>query len=110
MTDEFRVIYSSAALDDLRAIYSYITYELKASQAATNQTNRIRKQVRSLNSMPGRYSKVDWEPWVSMGMHKLPVDNYVIFYLVDDEQQVVTIIRIFYGGREIKDLVQFENE
>ncbi len=106
MTDRFRVIYTPAALDDLRAIYSYIAYELKATQAAINQTNRIREQVRSLDSMPGRYNKVDWEPWASMGMHKLPVDNYVVYYLVEEEQQVVTIIRIFYGGRDVRGIIQ----
>lgn len=108
MTDKFCVIYSPSALDDLRAIYSYIAYELKSAQAAINQTNRIRKQVRSLDSMPRRYSKVDWDPWASMGMHKLPVDNYAIYYLVDDDSLVVTIIRIFYGGRDIKGIIQSE--
>ena len=110
MTDEFRVIYSPAAMDDLRAISSYFKYELKAPQATKNQTGRIRKQVRSLNSMQGRYSKVDWEPWASMGMHHLPVDNYVIYYSVDNEQQIVAIVRIFYGGRDIKGIVQSEIE
>lgn len=108
MTDVFKVIYAPAALDDLRTIYSYIAYELKAVQAAKNQTNRIRKQVRSLDSMPGRYSKVDWEPWTSMDMHKLPVDHYTVYYLVDDNQKIVTIVRIFYGGRDIKSIIQSE--
>lgn len=44
MTDSFCVIYTPAALDDLRAIFSYIAFDLKAEQAATNQTNRIRKR------------------------------------------------------------------
>ena len=56
--------------------------------------------------MPERYSLVDWEPWASMKMHKVPVGNYVIFYMVDDEQYVVTVTRIFYGGRNIEHIIQ----
>lgn len=109
MTDDFRVIYAPAALDDLRAFFSYIAYELMAEQVATNQVNRIRKQIRSLENMPERYSKVEWEPWASMDMHKLPVDNYVIYYSIDEEQQIVTIVRIFYGGRKVEDIINSEN-
>ena len=53
MTDSFRIMYSPAALDDLRAIFSYIAYELQAEQAATNQTKRIRKQIHGGRDVEG---------------------------------------------------------
>lgn len=110
MTDIFHITYSPAALDDLRSIFSYIAYELLATQAATNQTKRIRKHIRSLDTMPGRYGKVEWEPWASMNMHKLPVDNYIVFYLIDEEKMMVTIVRIFYSGRDIESIIQSNND
>ena len=110
MTDSFHVTYSPAALDDLRSIFSYIAYELLATQAAINQINRIRKQIRSLDTMPERYDKVDWEPWASMHMHKLPVDNYIVFYLIDKEKMTATIVRIFYGGRDIENIIHSNND
>lgn len=54
--------------------------------------------------MPSRNPVVDWEPWKSMGIHKVLVDNFVIFYTVADDNHIVTIIRIVYGGRDIKGL------
>ena len=39
-----------------------------------------------------------------MKMHKLPVDNYVVFYVVDEKKIVVKIVRIVYAGRNIEDL------
>ncbi len=69
------------------------------------QVKRIRKAVRSLESFPERHTIVEWEPWCSMEMHKVPVDNYIIFYLVDAEKQLVTIIRICYGGRDVEHIV-----
>jgi plasmid stabilization system protein ParE len=52
--------------------------------------------------MPERYTPVDWEPWASMGMRRLPVDRYVVYYLVDQAAQLVSVVRIVYGGRDIE--------
>lgn len=101
MSDTYQVIYSPEALDDIRKIYSYIAFELQVPDTALNQVNRIRKEVRSLDFMPMRYSIVDWEPWKNMQMHKLLVDNYIVFYLIDSNLYTVTIIRIVYGGQDI---------
>ena len=49
-----------------------------------------------------RYAIVDWEPWKSMKMHKIPVDNFIVFYIVDMNSMTVTVIRIVYGGRDIQ--------
>lgn len=102
MSDSYSVSYSPEAMDDLREIYSYIAFTLLVPETAEKQVNRIRKEVRSLGFMSSRYSLVDWEPWKSMGMHKVPVDNFVVYYTVDDDSHTVTVIRIFYGGREGK--------
>lgn len=102
MSDNYQIIYSPEALDDIRKIYSYIAYELQVPDTAINQVNRIRREIRSLDIMPMRYSIVDWEPWKSMQMHKVPVDNYVVYYLVNSNLYTVTVIRIVYGGQDIE--------
>lgn len=110
MSDAYSVIYSPEAKDDLREIYSYIAYDLQAPETAKGQVNRIRKEIRSLDFMPSRYAIVDWEPWKSMGMHRVPVDNFVVYYTVNDCSHTVTVIRIFYGGRDIEGIVQAERD
>lgn len=101
MSDAYSIIYSPEAMCDLREIYSHIAFTLLVPETAEKQVNRIRKEIRSLDFMPSRYSLVDWEPWKSMGMHKVPVDNFVVYYTVDDDSRTVTVIRIFYGGRDV---------
>ena len=86
MTDSYNVGYSVDALGDLRKIYSYIANELLVPETAAAQLGRIRKEVRSLDFMPARYTLVEWEPWHSMKMHQLPVDNFIVYYLVDDKE------------------------
>lgn len=110
MSDIYSVIYSSEAIDDLREIYLYIAFTLKALDTAEKQVNRIRKEIRSLDFMPSRYSLVDWEPWKSMGMHKVPVDNFVVYYTVNDSDSTVIVVRIFYGGRDVKNIVNSEQD
>lgn len=56
--------------------------------------------------MPERYVLVEWEPWHSMEVHKLPVDNFIIYYQVKAKENVVNVVRVFYGGRDIENIVK----
>ena len=111
MNDRYDVVYSPEALEDLRNIYSYIAFTLLAPGTAKGQVDRIKKEIRSLDFMPARNPIVNWEPWKSLRMHKVPVDNFVVFYTIDNNSSVVTIIRILYGGRDIANIAaNSENE
>ena len=37
-----------------------------------------------------------------MKMHQFPVDNFIVYYLVDEAKKMVTAVRIVYGGRDIE--------
>ena len=106
MSDHYRVTYSSTALEDLRDIYEYIRYILLAPIAAEHQILRIRKIIASLDIFPMRHMLVNEEPWKSKRIYKVPIDKYVVFYCVDDIMHVVSIVRIFYGGRNIENLME----
>ena len=41
-----------------------------------------------------------------MGIHKMSVDNYCAFYRVDEDAAAVTILRIFYTGRDIENIIK----
>ena len=56
MTDSYNVGYSVDALGDLREICSYIANELLVPETAAVQLGCIRKEVRSLDFMPTRYT------------------------------------------------------
>ena len=98
----YDVVYSAEARQDLRNIYEYIAYKLLVPEIAFGQVDRIMKEARSLEQMPMRYTRYEEEPWHSQGLRFLPVDNYLIFYLLDEITSVVNIIRIMYGGRDVK--------
>lgn len=110
MSKTYKVIYSPQALQDLTEIYEYIRFTLQARIAADNQSSRIRKMIRSLVTLPIRHTLVEWEPLVSMKIYKVPVDNYMVFYRIDDELTTVSIVRIFYSGRNIEELIKNVND
>lgn len=88
----------------------YISEELLAPDTAKRTVNKIRTVIRGLDVMPNRHIVVDWEPWLSMGMRKVVVDKYLAFYLVDDITCTVTVVRVFYGGRDIENIVLGEED
>ena len=89
------------AKQDLRSIFEYIAYELKSVQTAAGLLDRLDKEIASLNQMPERFRVYDKEPWRSRNLRIMPVEHYLVFYITDNENKTVTVIRIMYGGRDI---------
>lgn len=100
MSSAYTVRYAPQALDDLRDLYSYVAFSLKEPATAQKLVNRIRKAARSLDALPGRHPVVDWEPWQSMGMHRFTVENFLLFYLIDQSTRTVKLSFVLFmvGG------------
>ena len=98
----WKIVYTAGAKRDLKNIYEYIAYNLLVPETAARQTQRIMKEIRSLDNTPMRFRLYDEEPWHSAGLHFFPVDNYLVFYLPDESRKTVNIVRIMYGGRDIR--------
>ncbi len=106
MMDSYSIHYTYDALQDLEDIYDYISLELGAHGVAVAQIKRIRDEIRSLSAFPKRYKAVEWEPWSSQGMRQLPVDNFIIFYIVGEEMATIDVVRIIYGKRDIPNIIK----
>ncbi|MDE5649125.1 MAG: type II toxin-antitoxin system RelE/ParE family toxin [Oscillospiraceae bacterium] len=97
----YKIDISKQAQADLRGIYEYIAYNLLSPQSAERQLERLEEQIIGLNKMPMRFREYEREPWHSRGMRIMPVGNFVVMYIPNEEKCVVTIIRVMYGGRDI---------
>ena len=62
MSTTYNIIYSRQAFLDLSELYKYIRFTLQVPKTAEKQVNRIRKTIRSLSTMPMRYTLVGWKP------------------------------------------------
>ena len=101
MTTSYRIRYTKMATEDLRSIVRDIIWEKHAPETGRALGRRIRLQIKKLDTFPEGHEPVDWEPWASAGMHKLPVENYVVFYTIQEQPKTVSIYRILYGGRDL---------
>jgi toxin ParE1/3/4 len=98
----YNIIYTKEAEQDLVDIFEYIAKNLLVMETAKKQTKRIMRAIDGLNEMPMRHKLYEDEPWHSKGLRILPVDNYLVFYMVLEEGNTVAIVRIMYGGRNIE--------
>lgn len=110
MSESYKIIYSPQALDDLKRIYSYIAFSLKAAPTAKKLVNRIRNEIRTLYTMPERYAAFKLETWQHAGMRKLTIGNFVVIYTIDNSSRTVSIIRILYGGMDIDSILLESSE
>ena len=97
----WKILYTEQAQRDLDDIYGYIADVLLEPAVAKSLIGAIVKNIRTLNEMPMRCRLYDGEPWHSKGLRFLPVKNYIVFYLPNETDNTVTVVRIMFGGRDI---------
>lgn len=95
----YAVQITEEALSDMEALYSYIAVRLKAPENAMKQYNRIADAIVSLKQFPDRFAYVELEPEYSMGIHKMLVDHFVVFYVIDND--TVTVTDVLYGASDM---------
>jgi len=106
---EWKVIMSTESKLEVRGIYGYIAYTLLVPDTAVKQVRRILKAVKELANMPMKFPLYEKEPWRGRGLRRRPADNFVIFYLTNDKTKEVIVFHIFYGGRDIENILEKES-
>jgi len=97
---EYRVKLTDQAIEQMAETVRYISKVLLAPDVANQWASRIENEIASLHSMPGRYPLTEEEPWHSEGVHKMPIENFLAYYWVDDANGIVWVTAIVYGRRD----------
>jgi plasmid stabilization system protein ParE len=87
------------AEEDLDGIFDYIANTLEAPVAANRLMMRIEKAIQGLKDAPRIGPKCRDETLNKKGYRKLIVDNYIAFYLLNDEERAIVVMRVIYGRR-----------
>lgn len=82
--------------NDLTDIGNYITYELKNPLAALNILQGISKEIKSLEKFPKRNKLEQDTVFQNYNIRKVNHKEYKIYYLVDDENFIVYVVRIVH--------------
>ncbi len=97
--DKYNVLITDKALGDMNEIYTYIAEILKEPETAAKQYDRIADSIEKLNVFPYRIKVMDSEPERSWGLRQFRVDNYSVFYLIENKN--VIVIRVLYSMSDI---------
>ena len=96
---QYKVQITDKALADMEEIYNYIAIQLQAPENALGQYNRIAKAIEGLNMFPERIRLMESAQERAMGLRQLAVDNYSVFYVIEDER--VIVMRVLYSASDI---------
>ena len=101
----YDLVITDPAETDLTDIGLYIAQTLGSPIAFQNLLDELDNQILSLEQMPKRFPLVLNRRLAGLGIRSVPVKNYLVFYIVDDDAQSVIIIRVLYGKRDCASLI-----
>ncbi|MBQ2716471.1 MAG: type II toxin-antitoxin system RelE/ParE family toxin [Clostridia bacterium] len=102
---EYSVLIGRQAERDILEAVTYIQEILFQPESARRIYKAIKTQINMLSEMPQRFAVIAEEPYRSMGMRKASAENYLIFYLVNEKEKTVSIVRVLHNRREWTNLL-----
>ena len=97
---EYQVKLTDYAVEQMQNIARYISKVLQSPDTARRWMEKIKLEISSLSTMPNRYPLMLEEPWRSEGIHKMPVENFLVYYWINETQKTVWVIVVVYGRRD----------
>lgn len=88
-------ITQTAERDIMRAA-DHIEFNLKNPSAADHLLDVAAEQINSLSDMPQKFRLVDDPVLSSWGIRFAIVNNYHAFYTIDEEKQMVIVVRFLF--------------
>lgn len=96
---KYNIQYLKESKEDLLGIKQYIKYDLQKPEISQKLISKIRNEINNLKYNPKIYEVIDDELLNKIGIRKLIVDNYIIFYRVKNDS--IDVVRIMYGIRNL---------
>ena len=100
--NEFRIKFSYASKQDMKEIIRYIKNNLKEPQIAKKYEIYFKNEIGKLTNFPKKFVEIDEEKIQYKGIRKLIVKNYIVFYRVNEEKNLISIERVLYGASDWK--------
>ena len=80
--------------------FEYIAEELSNPDAASGFADELEKKIDEICKTPNSGRLVENEHLKRNDVRRFLVDNYICYYIVDDEERNIVILRLVYGKRD----------
>ena len=94
---KYKVIISESAQKDIDSIFEYIYFTLNVPKAADRISSNIASSILNLQAFPQLCPLTNKTSSDGSPYRKLVVENYVIYYLLYENEKTVYISRVFDG-------------
>ena len=91
---KFEVEVSKTAEQDLENIISYLRYDLAGDIIADKYKILFKQALKELENIAGSMPILDERLTGYQNIRKINVRNYIIFYIIDEENNKVFVVRI----------------
>lgn len=88
---------TAPALLDIQKALTYIALNLQNKTAADNLYITINSKINNLPNFPNKYPLVNDPKLLYQQIRYIPIDNYLIFYSVNESEQQIQILRFLYA-------------
>ena len=96
----YHVNFTKEAELDLSSTLEYISEILKSPVSALKLLSDAENKLKIFENFPLTFPLVHDEYLALKGIRCLTVNNYLVFYIVKEENKQVSIIRFLYGRRD----------
>lgn len=100
----YNISFTDISRKELRQIYLYIKINLESPLTAKDLIKTILISIKDLNFMPNRFP-IYKELNHGITIRRMPVENFTVFYSVDDTKERVVIHKVIYSKRDIDKLI-----
>lgn len=102
---KYEVLVSEKAQRDLKEIANYLSSNLLEPNIAKAILSEIDKPILSLEEMSYRYWLVSDNLLKKVGIRKLVVKNYIVFFKVFETKKTVGVVRVMYWRRNWQKMI-----
>lgn len=96
----YEVKLTAQAIGQIEETARYISEVLAEAETARRWLDDLQREIGKLDSLPSRFPLTEEEPWHARGIRKFPFKNFLVYYLIDEEEKAVWIIAVIYGRRD----------
>ena len=85
--------------EDTSSCYNYIKNELEAPMAANNLKKEIKEKISKIKENPKIRPLLQDKYLASLGYRLINVKNYMIFYIIENDNKHIKVIRFLHKKR-----------
>ena len=97
---DYQVKISPTAALQLNQTVRYISEILLVPKIAKKWLGVMEAAILALDTLPNRYPLVEEEPWHTKNIRKMVIKGFIVYYLVNENKNVVTVTAVIYERRD----------